>query len=104
MSVRGFPPVPASAWALDLFRILGKDKPRQYTATTFPQNPYQGCERMIRMARAVGWIGGDYKDSYGLLEVLDAAGDILCDYPVPNAHAFAQLKQKLDIAVQTDDA
>lgn len=92
--------VPAEAHALTLFRILKNGKGRTYSATTFPQDPYAGCERTIRMARAVGWITQDGSESYGLLEVIDASGDILTDYEIPTASAFAQLKKRLNIVVE----
>jgi hypothetical protein len=93
--------VPPEAHALTLFRILPNGEGRRYSATTFPRNPFQGCERMVRTARAVGWIAecGDVL-SYGLLEVLDESGDILADFDIPNAAAFARLKKKLNIVVE----
>lgn len=91
--------VPENAHALRLFRILPNGEPRTYSATTFPTNPYQGCERMIRMARAVGWIGGNPEDSYGLIEAIDDEWSILGDWPIPDANSFAALKKKLGIVV-----
>jgi hypothetical protein len=44
------------AHALTLFRALANGTGRAYTAVTFPQDPWQGCERTIRMGRAVGWV------------------------------------------------
>lgn len=87
------------AHALTLFRILPNGEGRCYTATTFPLAPYQGCERMVRMAQAIGAIS-ESGDSYGLLEVLDENGDILADYDIPNAREFAWLKKKLNIVVE----
>lgn len=55
---------------------------------------------MVRMARAVGWIGGDPDSSYGLLEAIDVNGDVLCDWNVPTPRAFSQLKKKLNIVVE----
>jgi hypothetical protein len=91
--------VPAQAHGLTLFRILPNGEGRTYTATTFPLAPYQGCERMVRMARSVGWIA-ESDDSYGLLEVLDENGDILADYDIPTARAFAALKKKLNVVIE----
>jgi hypothetical protein len=93
--------VPPEAHALTLFRILPNGEGRRYSATTFPRDPYQGCDRMVRTARAVGWItdtGGG--ESYGLLEVLDEDGDIIWDYDIPTAAAFAAIKKKLNIVVE----
>jgi hypothetical protein len=44
------------AVVLTAFRALPVDRSRQPSAATFPAHPYQGCERMIRMARAVGLV------------------------------------------------
>lgn len=96
--------VPAEAHALTLFRILPNGEGRRYSATTFPNGPYQGCERTVRMARAVGWIAEDGGESYGLLEVIDANGDILADFDIPTARAFAQVKKHLNIVVEEVEA
>jgi hypothetical protein len=88
-----------AAHALTLFRVLPNGEGRCYTATTFPRSPLAGCERLVGMARKVGWIA-DCDDSYGLLEVLDENGDILADYDIPNARAFSALKKKLNIVVE----
>ena len=96
-------PLDPDAHALTAFRILPSGEPRSYTATTFPADPWRGCERTIRMARAVGWIGGDPDASYAQLEVLNAEGDIIAEYPVPDAHAFRQLVKRLDLAVEHDE-
>lgn len=69
----------------------------RYSATTFPRDPFQGCERFIRMARAVGWIGEEYADCYGVLDVLDANADIVADFSIPTARAFQAIKKKLNI-------
>jgi hypothetical protein len=91
-----------AAHALSAFRVLPNEQTRQYSATTFPQNPWAGCERTIRMARAVGWIGGDPKDCYAVLDVLDVNGDIIQDFPVPTSKAFAQLKKRLNLVVESE--
>lgn len=96
--------VPTEAHALTLFRILPNGEGRTYSATTFPKDPYGGCERTIRMARAVGWIAARSGDSYGLLEVLDVNGDILADFDIPTARAFAGLKKQLKIVVEEIEA
>ena len=93
-------PIPHEAFALTLYRILPNGEPRTYTGTTFPANPYAGCEQFVRMCRFVGWIkDSGTADSYGLLEVLDEDGSILCDYDVRDNRAFAAIKKKLDIVV-----
>lgn len=49
-------PLDSRAHALTVFRAVTETEARHHTATTFPRNPYQGCERMIRMAWAVGYL------------------------------------------------
>lgn len=94
--------VPANAHALSMFRVLPNGDGRRYSAVTFPQGPYAGCERMIRMARKLGWIGEEYADAYGVLDVLNDSGDIVADYPIPDARAFRALKKKLALVVEAD--
>lgn len=91
------------AHALRLFRVLPNGEARSYTATTFPRNPYQGCERFVRMCCAFGYLAGADSDSYGVLDVLNVDGDIIGDYGVPTARAFAWIKKKLGMAVVLDD-
>lgn len=83
------------AVALTAFRALPDGGGRQYTATTFPQDPWQGCERMIRMAAAVGFVTESAPGAYAVLDVLDVDGDIIQDYGIPDARAFRWLKRKL---------
>jgi len=95
------PAVSNDAHALSLFRALQNGEPRAYSATTFPRDPYQGCERMVRMARAFGYLVAPHADCYGVLDVLNADGDIVQDYAVTSAAAFAWLKKKLRIVVES---
>lgn len=94
-------PHPA-AHALSMFRMLADGRGRQYSAVTFPRNPWQGCEHTIRMATAVGWIKkADHP--YAVLDVLDVNGDIVQDFSIPDALAFRQLKRKLKLVVEMTD-
>lgn len=88
-----------SAHALSAFRALPNGEGRRYTATTFPADPWSGCERFVRMCRSVGWIGGDPESAYAVLDVLNEDGDIVQDFSIPDARAFQQIKQKLALAV-----
>lgn len=95
-----------NAHALTAFRVLANGNGRQYSATTFPQNPWQGCERFIRMCRAVGWIprpGAPAEDGYAVLDVIDADGDIIQDFPIRDAKAFQQIKRRLHLVVEFTD-
>jgi hypothetical protein len=84
-------PIDPRAVALSAFRGLPDGGSRQYTATTFPRDPWQGCERMTRM----GWYVGYLKPScvgecrcYAVLDVQDDEGDIVQDFCIPTAKAF----------------
>lgn len=91
------------AHALSAFRALRAGNGRCYTATTFPKNPWQGCERFVRMCRKVGWIK-DSPEPYAMLDVLDENGDIVQDYPIPDAASFRQVKAKLHLRLASDDS
>lgn len=90
--------IAAGAHALTIFRGLSNGDGRVYTATTFPKDPWAGCEHFIRMCRAVGWVT-DEKDGYGVLDVLNQDGDIVQEFMIPDALAFRQIKSRLHIAV-----
>lgn len=92
-----------SAHALTLFRALPNGDGREYTVTTFPRDPWQGCEHMIRTARAVGALT-DAEDCYGMLDVLDENGDIVQDFGVRDSRSFQWLKRKLHLRVEKSEA
>lgn len=97
-------PVVSTAHALTVFRALSDTEGRQYTATTFPRDPYQGCERTIRMARAVGYLHDSITDAggevYAILDVLDSDGQIVQDFVIPHARAFRWFYRKLTLRVE----
>ena len=85
-----------SVVGMSLFRILPNGKGRSYSAVRFCRG-YLGACRTLRQFQAVGWIGaGDY----GVLDLLDAQGDIVVDYPIPTSQAFQRIKQKLRLVVE----
>lgn len=94
-----------SAHALSACRALPNGGCRQYTATTFPQDPWQGCERMVRTGQKLGLL----KDShtidcpYAVLDVLNKNGDIVQDFAIPTAAAFQWFKRKLNLSVESED-
>lgn len=90
------------AHALSAFRALPNGEGRSYTATWFPGGPWDGVSRFIRMCRAVGWIreGMPSAESYAVLDVLDEDGNIVQDFPIPDARAFQGIKKKLDLRVE----
>lgn len=96
--------VPREARALRLFRALPNGEPRSYSATTFPRNPYAGCERTVRTCRAFGYLSDATADAYGVLDVLNENGDIIADYAVTSAKEFAWIKKHLHMVVVDADA
>jgi hypothetical protein len=99
------PPPPAEAFALSAFRALPSGVGRQYSATTFPQNPWQGCEHMIRTVAHLGMIRESTADDdgYAVLDVLNKDGDIIADYSIRDSRAFQYLKRKLHWVVESQD-
>ena len=71
--------IPIAAHALRPMRIDRDENPVHYTATTFPQNPYSGCEITVRRMECFGHLtrrDGQLQGKW-FLDVLDADGDIL---------------------------
>ena len=93
-------PVP-EAHALSAFRVLKNGEARKYTATTFPRDPWQGCERFIRTGFAVGCLREWHSEGdYAVLDVLDEDGSIVQDFAIPSADAFKWVKRTLNLAVE----
>ena len=100
----GLPAVDPRAVALAAFRVLPNGEDPQYTESWSPGNPWQGCERMIRMARAVGFVAASKAvDGYAVLDVLDKDGDVIQDYAIPTARAFQWFKRKLHWVVVPEE-
>lgn len=90
------------AVALTAFRALPDGTGREYTATTWLQDPWQGCNHMLRMARTCGFVTeshGNRCDCYAVLDVLDEAGDIIQDFCITTAQAFRWFYRKLNLRV-----
>jgi hypothetical protein len=100
---RGVKNVARDAHALSMFRILRDGTGRQYTATTFPRDPLEGCEHFIRTGRALGFLSDDAGSAYGVLDVLNENGDVVQDFGVRDAKAFQWIKRKLNLRVESDD-
>lgn len=88
------------AHALSAFRAVPGGGCRAYTATWFPNDPRGGIDRMLRMARACGFVGSA---DYAVLDVLGENGDIVQDFGIPTAGAFRWWKRKLNLAVESED-
>lgn len=77
-----------AAHALRPMRIDRDESPIHYTATTFPDGPYQGCEKTIRRMESFGHLPPRVPGSLTgnlFVDVLDADGDILDTLEVSRA-------------------
>jgi hypothetical protein len=97
---------PDGTVALTAYRDLPGGRGRQYTAVTFPRDPWQGCEHIVRMSGAVGFVRDcdSGVPAYALLDAIDAGGDILASWDVTSARAFRFLYRKLGLRVESQDA
>ena len=96
--------VHADARALSGIRILKNGAMRQYTATTFPNDPWQGCEHMIRTGMKLGMLRPPSAEkSVGVLDVLNEDGDIVQDFDIVTARGLRYLKRKLGWRVESED-
>lgn len=86
-----------NAHALRPVRVVGNEELREYEAVTFPNDPWQGCEIYLRRCGAFGYLVSA-NDSYAVVDVLDASGDIIQDYGVTHA-GFNYLREKLKFRV-----
>jgi hypothetical protein len=92
---------PAEAIGLSAIRVLGDGSMRQYSAVEFERGWY-GVERFIRTLRAFGFVKpSSTEESYAVLDVLDANGDIIGDYDIPTSRAFQYVKRKLRLTVES---
>jgi len=97
-------PPPAGTVALTALRELPDGRARQYTATTFPQNPWQGCERFVRMCSSVGYVRDCTPEhAYAVLDALSEDGEILATWDIMSAQAFQFIYRKLNLRVEDED-
>lgn len=103
MSLR--PSLMSEAVSLRPYRVFqreGKEVSRTYEGTTFPAGPYQGCELVLRRCAAFGGMVGDSEREYAVVDVLDAAGDIVQEYRV-NGRGFRYMRRILRFRVEADE-
>jgi len=97
--------VPLHAHALRPMLIDGHERPLHYTGTTFPANPYAGCELTIRRMECFGYLlptaPGSLEGSY-FVDVLDSQGDILETLAVTR-QGFEYLRRVLRFRRETSD-
>lgn len=83
-----------------IIRTKGRDAViRHYTATTFPENPWGGCNLYLRRCRLFGGLSD--ADTDLLLDVLNEAEDIIQDYNLTRK-GFEYLRKKLGFVVDPD--
>jgi hypothetical protein len=89
--------LPRTAHALRPMRIGRQGDAIHYEATTFPSDPYQGCELQVRRMECFGMLTrreqGPLQGSW-FLDVLDAEGDILDTLEV-NAQGVKYMRRTL---------
>ena len=93
------------AFALRPLRIFEEsDKLVHYEATTFPRNPWAGCELWLRRVDALFGLGKDGDGPIGPLGVdaLAENGDILQTFGV-NRKGFEYLRGKLRFRREPDE-
>ncbi|RGC68447.1 hypothetical protein C5N14_13755 [Micromonospora sp. MW-13] len=102
MSTDELAPLHPDATGLTLFRALPNGTGRAYSEVEFTRGR-AGVEHFLRQLRAFGYVrnsSADPESGYGVLDVLNAAGDIVQDYEVPTARAHAYIKRKLRLTVR----
>lgn len=93
------PDIHPDAAALTAVRAINATELRAYT-TAVPENGWPQICRIIRQARATGRIAPTGSPgAYAVLDVLDAHGDIVQDYAIPNARAWRWWYRKLHLRV-----
>lgn len=97
-------PLHPAATGFKLFRALPDGSARDYTGVEFVHG-WTGANAFRHRCAAIGYIrNSSTEHSYGVLDVLNAAGDIVQDYDIPTARAFAYIKRKLRITVERTEA
>lgn len=94
------PPLHPDAVGYSAFRCLKSGAGRAYSSVEFTSG-WADADHFLRQLRAVGYVRASTKDAdgYAVLDVLDAAGDVIQDYDIPHQRAFAYIKRKLRLVV-----
>lgn len=85
------------AFALRPVRVLKNGSIRYYEGTTFPGNPWSGCEMYLRRLMFFGALG--VEDTSIVIDVLNEEGDILQDFTV-STRGFEYLRRQLGFRVE----
>lgn len=91
------PPLNEQAVALRPIRMREKQNDFvYYDATTFPRDPFKGCEWTLRQLAAFGFLKDD--GSRLLIDILDDNEDVIQEYPVTR-DGFEWLRTRLKFRV-----
>lgn len=98
-------PLHPDATGFKLFRALPDGTARDYTGVEFVHG-WKGANAFRHRCAALRYIRNSSTDTsgYGVLDVLNADGDLIQDYDIPTAAAFAYIKRKLRISVERAEA
>lgn len=88
-----------NATALSAFRVLPSGEGRAYSVVEAPSGRV-AIERMLRMARAFGYVTEAAENSYAVLDVYDD-DSVVQDFGIPTAAAFRWWKRKLGLRVES---
>jgi hypothetical protein len=87
------------AHALRPARLFKNGNLVHYEGTTFPKNPWSGCELYLRRCKSFGYLK-DAGDNI-LVDVLDENGDIVQDFPITRT-GFKYLRRQLKFKRERD--
>jgi hypothetical protein len=85
------------AHAITAFRALPNGAGRQYTGTTWLNDPWGGVEHAVRTGHKLGFLkasSADQGSGYAVLDVLDQAGEVIQDFEITTARAFQWMKKR----------
>lgn len=83
-----------------VFRTQATVKTRLYTAVTFPDGAWSGCELTLRRCMAFGYL---VESNDIVIDVLNENGDIIQDYSV-SREGFKYLRRVLKLRVEVEEA
>lgn len=100
--------IPPTATTITAFRPLRNGTGRQYSGTTWPDDPWGGIEHAVRTGMKLGFLrecaDADPANDYAVLDVLDDNDDIVRDFTITTARAFRWFKKRYGWTVQRDEA
>lgn len=94
------PPLHPSAIGFSAIRGLPDGSMRQYSAVEFDLG-WDGAAAFYHRLKGLRFVRASTTDAsgYAVLDVNDAAGDIVQDFDIPTAQAFQYIKRMLKLTV-----